>query len=108
MELEPSLNWQICCKKEEEPMKDTNTYPDVELHEENRQAPENRDELVCPRCGQRFEPKEKKCPHCGMKNDLMLCKACGTTMAKNAKSCPKFSFCLWHPAPRLLVGVTTR
>ena len=24
-----------------------------------------------------------------MKNDLMLCKACGTTMAKNAKSCPK-------------------
>lgn len=70
-------------------MKDTNAYPDVELHEENGQAPENKDKLVCPRCGKRFEPKEKKCPHCGMKNDLMLCKACGATMAKNAKGCPK-------------------
>lgn len=45
--------------------------------------------LVCPRCGNAFEPKEKKCPHCGMKNNLKLCKTCGATIAKNAKRCPK-------------------
>lgn len=45
--------------------------------------------LVCPRCGNVFEPKEKKCPHCGMKNNLKLCKTCGATIAKNAKRCPK-------------------
>lgn len=27
-------------------MKDTNVYPDVELHEENGQTPENKDKLV--------------------------------------------------------------
>lgn len=45
--------------------------------------------LVCPRCGNVFEPKEKKCPHCGMKNNLKLCKTCGATIAKNARYCPK-------------------
>ena len=66
-------------------MKDTNTNPDVEMN----QAPESRDKLICPRCGKPIDPKEKKCPHCGMKNDLTLCKACGATMAKSAKRCPK-------------------
>lgn len=45
--------------------------------------------LICPRCGNTFDQKEKKCPHCGMKNNLKLCKTCGTTIAKNAKRCPK-------------------
>lgn len=45
--------------------------------------------LICPRCGNAFDQKEKKCPHCGMKNNLKLCKTCGATIAKNAKHCPK-------------------
>ena len=45
--------------------------------------------LICPRCGKAFEPKEKQCPYCGLKNNLKLCGTCGATMAKNAKQCPK-------------------
>lgn len=57
---------------------------------ESASAPEIQlGKLVCPRCGNVFEPKEKKCPHCGMKNNLKLCKTCGATIAKNAKRCPK-------------------
>ncbi len=57
---------------------------------EGTTAPETQlGKLVCPRCGNAFEPKEKKCPHCGMKNNLKLCKTCGATIAKNAKRCPK-------------------
>ena len=57
---------------------------------ESASAPEVQlGKLVCPRCGNVFEPKEKKCPHCGMKNNLKLCKTCGATIAKNAKRCPK-------------------
>ena len=57
---------------------------------ESAPAPETQlGKLVCPRCGNAFEPKEKKCPHCGMKNNLKLCKTCGATIAKNAKRCPK-------------------
>lgn len=57
---------------------------------EGTTAPETQlGKLVCPRCGNVFEPKEKKCPHCGMKNNLKLCKTCGATIAKNAKRCPK-------------------
>lgn len=57
---------------------------------ESATAPETQlGKLVCPRCGNAFEPKEKKCPHCGMKNNLKLCKTCGATIAKNAKRCPK-------------------
>ena len=57
---------------------------------ESAPAPETQlGKLICPRCGNAFDPKEKKCPHCGMKNDLKLCKTCGATIAKNAKRCPK-------------------
>lgn len=57
---------------------------------ESAAAPETQlGKLVCPRCGNVFEPKEKKCPHCGMKNNLKLCKTCGATIAKNARYCPK-------------------
>lgn len=57
---------------------------------ESTAAPETQlGKLICPRCGNAFEPKEKKCPHCGMKNNLKLCKTCGATIAKNAKRCPK-------------------
>ena len=57
---------------------------------EGTPAPETQlGKLVCPRCGNAFEPKEKKCPHCGMKNNLKPCKTCGATIAKNAKRCPK-------------------
>ena len=45
--------------------------------------------LICPRCGKAFEPKEKQCPYCGLKNNLKLCGTCGATMAKSAKQCPK-------------------
>ena len=45
--------------------------------------------LICPRCGKTFDPKEKQCPYCGLKNDLKICPTCGTTMAKSAKQCPK-------------------
>lgn len=47
------------------------------------------DQLICPKCRKSFASKEKKCPHCGLKNNLKLCKTCGATMAKNAKCCPK-------------------
>ena len=66
-------------------MNETNANSKVEMD----QAPESRDNLICPRCGKPIDPKEKKCPHCGMKNNLIRCKACGATMAKSAKSCPK-------------------
>ena len=57
---------------------------------ESAPAPETQlGKLICPRCGNAFEPKEKKCPHCGMKNNLKLCKTCGATIAKSAKHCPK-------------------
>ena len=58
--------------------------------EKSNAAPEiNIDKLICPRCGKAFTQKEKKCPHCGLKNNLKLCKTCGATIAKNAKRCPK-------------------
>lgn len=66
-------------------MNETNANSKVEMD----QAPESRDKLICPRCGKPIDPKEKKCPHCGIKNNLIRCKACGATMAKSAKSCPK-------------------
>lgn len=66
-------------------MNETNANSKVEMD----QAPESRDKLICPRCGKPIDPKEKKCPHCGMKNNLIRCKVCGATMAKSAKSCPK-------------------
>lgn len=57
---------------------------------ESTAAPEMQvGKLICPRCGNAFDQKEKKCPHCGMKNSLKLCKTCGATIAKNAKRCPK-------------------
>lgn len=57
---------------------------------ESTAAPEMQvGKLICPRCGNAFDQKEKKCPHCGMKNNLKLCKTCGATIAKNAKRCPK-------------------
>ena len=45
--------------------------------------------LVCPRCGKEFSPRERTCPYCGLKNNMKLCKLCGATIAKNAKRCPK-------------------
>lgn len=61
--------------------------------EQEQEAPQESgsqmDKLVCPRCGKAFDQKEKKCPHCGLKNNLKLCKTCGATIAKNAKRCPK-------------------
>ena len=68
------------------------------LREQNENAAESKTgqpnmnipgQLTCPRCGNQFNPKEKKCPHCGLKNNLKLCKTCGATIAKNAKRCPK-------------------
>lgn len=57
---------------------------------ESTAAPEMQvGKLLCPRCGNAFDQKEKKCPHCGMKNNLKLCKTCGATIAKNVKRCPK-------------------
>lgn len=57
---------------------------------ESAAAPEMQvGKLICPRCGNAFDQKEKKCPHCGLKNNLKRCKTCGATIAKNAKSCPK-------------------
>lgn len=44
--------------------------------------------IVCPTCGNSFDSKEKKCPHCGAKNNLKNCKVCGAVFAKNAKQCP--------------------
>ena len=58
-------------------MNETNANSKVEMD----QAPESRDKLICPRCGKPIDPKEKKCPYCGMKNNLIRCKACGATMA---------------------------
>lgn len=45
--------------------------------------------LICPRCRAAFDPKEKHCPYCGLKNNLKLCKTCGATIARSAKRCPK-------------------
>ena len=68
------------------------------LREQNENAAESKTgqpnmnipgQSTCPRCGNQFDPKEKKCPHCGLKNNLKLCKTCGATIAKNAKRCPK-------------------
>ena len=58
--------------------------------EKSNAAPEmDIDKLICPRCGKAFTQKEKKCPHCGLKNNLKLCKTYGATIAKSAKHCPK-------------------
>lgn len=63
------------------------------MDEETKMTQETTEEykgqLICPRCGKSFAPKEKKCPHCGLKNNLKRCKTCGATIAKNAKCCPK-------------------
>lgn len=68
----------------------TDAQETKQVAEKNTAAPEvNTDKLICPRCGKAFDQKEKKCPHCGLKNNLKLCKACGATIAKNAKRCPK-------------------
>lgn len=72
------------------PPADTGAQQAQQPEGEGTTAPETQlGKLVCPRCGNVFEPKEKKCPHCGMKNNLKLCKTCGATIAKNAKRCPK-------------------
>ena len=72
------------------PPADTGAHQAQQPEGEGTTAPETQlGKLVCPRCGNAFEPKEKKCPHCGMKNNLKLCKTCGATIAKNAKRCPK-------------------
>ena len=68
----------------------TDAQETKQVAEKNTAAPEvNTDKLICPRCGKAFDQKEKKCPHCGLKNNLKLCKTCGATIAKNAKRCPK-------------------
>lgn len=72
------------------PPADTGAQQTQQPTGESATAPETQlGKLICPRCGNAFEPKEKKCPHCGMKNNLKLCKTCGATIAKNAKRCPK-------------------
>ena len=72
------------------PPADTGAQQTQQPEGEGTTAPETQlGKLVCPRCGNAFELKEKKCPHCGMKNNLKLCKTCGATIAKNAKRCPK-------------------
>lgn len=72
------------------PPADTGAQQTQQPTGESATAPETQlGKLICPRCGNAFEPKEKKCPYCGMKNNLKLCKICGATIAKNAKRCPK-------------------
>lgn len=50
---------------------------------------DSKGKIKCPKCGNLFDEKEKACPHCGMKNGLMLCKVCGAQMPKAVKRCPK-------------------
>lgn len=45
--------------------------------------------VTCPKCGESFNYKANKCPHCGKKNNKTLCPTCGAEMDKNAKACPK-------------------
>lgn len=74
----------------EQPKAETASASTGEQTQEAPQEPTYQmDKLICPRCGKAFEQKEKKCPYCGLKNNLKLCKTCGATIAKSAKHCPK-------------------
>lgn len=58
--------------------------------EKSNAAPEiNIDKLICPRCGKAFTQKEKKCPHCGLKNNLKLCKNLRGNDCKEREALPK-------------------
>lgn len=76
-------------KKEEKPMDDVNVNTTPTETPEVQPNIGDIEKLTCPRCGKRFDLKEKSCPYCGLKNNLKLCPTCGATIAKDAKHCPK-------------------
>lgn len=69
------------------PPADTGAQQTQQPTGESATAPETQlGKLVCPRCGNVFEPKEKKCPHCGMKNNLKLFKKYVDIICKHNRS----------------------
>ena len=44
--------------------------------------------VVCPRCGEEFNEKSKKCPSCGAPNRKAVCRTCGAQISAKAKKCP--------------------
>lgn len=75
---QPTMALDADAQETEQAAEKSNAAPEIDI-----------DKLICPRCGKAFTQKEKKCPHCGLKNNLKLCKTCGATIAKSAKHCPK-------------------
>lgn len=49
--------------------------------------------VVCPRCGEEFNEKSKKCPSCGAPNRKAVCRTCGAQISAKAKKCPACGAC---------------
>lgn len=45
-------------------------------------------QVVCPRCGQEFDEKLKRCPNCKTQNRKAVCRTCGAQISASVKRCP--------------------
>ncbi len=44
--------------------------------------------VTCPRCGEEFDEKMKRCPYCQTPNRKSVCKTCGAQISASVKRCP--------------------
>ena len=44
--------------------------------------------VICPRCGEEFDEREKFCPYCQAPNRKIVCKTCGAQINAKVKRCP--------------------
>lgn len=44
--------------------------------------------VICPRCGEEFDEKLKRCPNCKTQNRKAVCRTCGAQISAKATRCP--------------------
>lgn len=43
--------------------------------------------VICPRCGEEFDEREKFCPNCDTPNRKMICRSCGAQINASSRTC---------------------
>ena len=43
--------------------------------------------VICPRCGEEFDEREKFCPNCDTPNRKMICRSCGAQINASSRVC---------------------
>ena len=45
--------------------------------------------VICPRCGEEFDEREKFCPNCDTPNRKMICRSCGAQINASSRVCKR-------------------